>query len=180
MRSGIWRLNRPDQRIGAKMTPQPGRLFQPSAAPIFVAGCCPQKLATGSSRLMQRSARDDIRGAIRRELAPRRRDGHPECDGHWRNGARRSCGGSAIPDPGLVCGRPRLWCATHSRSRRRTCRSFSGITKRDQAMRPDGTTRRLAAVDPLSIDVQDDRFAAGVVNSLRIVTGSTFCGPHVY
>jgi hypothetical protein len=43
-----------------------------------------------------------------------------------------------------------------------------------------GTTRRLAAVDPLSIGVQDDRFAAGVVNSLRILTGSTFCGLHVY
>jgi len=47
-------------------------------------GCRPQKLTTASSRLMRPSARDDTRGAVRREPAPRPLDGYQGSDGHWR------------------------------------------------------------------------------------------------
>src|SRR2546425_7561117 len=44
----------------------------------------PQKLTPGSSWLMPLSARDDIRGGVRREPAPRPLDGYQGSDGHWR------------------------------------------------------------------------------------------------
>src|SRR2546425_12315185 len=44
----------------------------------------PQKLTPGSSWLMPLSARDDIRGGVRRETAPRPLDGYQGSDGHWR------------------------------------------------------------------------------------------------
>ena len=50
--------------------------------------------------------------------------------------------------------------------------------ERDWVMPPDGTPARLAAVDPLYIDVRHDQFAAAFVNSLQdLPSGSTFCGP---